>query len=179
MTTTRTHKDLGKGPSDAPEVKAPVVGWREYVSLPDLGVDRIKAKVDTGARTSALHAIDIHYQAKHGATWVRFAVHPRQRSAKRVVDCEAPLIEERYVTDSGGKRTLRPVIVTAVMLAGERLLVELTLVARDEMGFRMLIGRQALRGRFLVDSGRSYLTGGRPKKKKKKKSKNPPAKASK
>lgn len=148
-----------------------MIGWREYVSLPDLGIERIKAKVDTGARTSALHAINIKYHTRHGATWVTFSVHPRQRDAKLIVDCAAPLVEERYVTDSGGKRTLRPVIVTTVVLSGELRLVELTLVARDEMGFRMLIGRQALRGRLLVDSSRSYLGGGRKKKKKKKKKK--------
>jgi hypothetical protein len=145
-----------------------VIGWREFVALPDLAVDRVKAKVDTGARTSALHAINIEYSTRHGATWVTFAVHPRQRDTKKIVDCAAPLIEERYVTDSGGKRTLRPVIVTTMVVGGQSRAVELTLIARDAMGFRMLIGRQALKDLFLVDSGRSYVTGGRKKKKKKK-----------
>jgi hypothetical protein len=145
--------------------KLPAVGWREYVALPKLGIDRIKAKVDTGARTSALHAINILYITRQGATHVRFEVHPKQRSTKRLVHCEAPLLEERYVTDSGGKRTLRPVILTQVAIAGKTVDVELTLVSRDEMGFRMLIGRQALRNSFVVDSGRSYLGGGKKKKK--------------
>lgn len=148
--------------------KLPAVGWREYVALPSLGVDRIKAKVDTGARTSALHAINILYVTKGGATHVRFEVHPKQRSTKRIVHCEAKLLEERHVTDSGGKRTLRPVISTEVVIAGRAVTVELTLVSRDEMGFRMLIGRQAIKGRFVVDPGRSYLGGGRLKKTKKK-----------
>lgn len=165
MNPKKTTPSVDEAPRRAAKA---VIGWREYVKLPDLGVERVKAKVDTGARTSALHAINIQYHTRHGAPWVTFSVHPRQRSAKQVVDCAAPLVEERYVTDSGGKRTLRPVIVTSVTVKEEILTVELTLVSRDEMGFRMLIGRQALRGRFLVDSGRSYVTG-RPKKKKKKK----------
>lgn len=149
--------------------KLPAVGWREYVALPGLGVERVKAKVDTGARSCALHAINILYVTKHGATHVRFEVHPKQRSTKRIVHCEARLLEERLVTDSGGKRTLRPVILAEVVIAGKTVAVELTLVSRDEMGFRMLIGRQALKGSFVVDPGRSYLGGGRLLKKKKKK----------
>jgi hypothetical protein len=139
-----------------------VIGWREWVALPLLSVARIKAKVDTGARTSALHAIDIRYVERQGRTWVAFAVHPRQRDAKKIVHCEAPLIERRFVTDSGGKRTLRPVISTVVEVDGRAFEVELTLIARDDMGFRMLVGRQAIRGRFLVDPGRSYLAAKPP-----------------
>jgi len=138
------------------------IGWREYLSLPALGIDRIKAKVDTGARTSALHAINILYVTRLGVTWVQFDVHPFQRSSKRVVRCEAPLIEERYVTDSGGNRTLRPVIETQIALHGYVVAVELTLISRAEMGFRMLLGRQAIRGQFLVDPGHSYLSRTRP-----------------
>ena len=139
-----------------------IVGWREYVSLPELGLARVKAKVDTGARTSALHAINISYIVRAGKTWVRFEVHPLQRTTKQIVICEAPLIEDRHVRDSGGKTSLRPVIETVVYLKGRKIRVELTLVARGTMGFRMLIGRQALRGRFLVDAGRSYLGGKKP-----------------
>jgi hypothetical protein len=146
-----------------------VVGWREYVGLPELGISRVKAKVDTGARTSALHAINIRYIVKAGKTWVKFEVHPLQRTTKQVVVCEAPLIEERFVRDSGGKTSLRPVIETLVVIKSRPLRVELTLVARGTMGFRMLIGRQALQGRFVVDVGRSYLGG----KKKTKKTKTP------
>ncbi len=135
----------------------PAIGWREFVALPRLGVDRIKAKVDTGARTSSLHAINIIYVTRQGQTHVRFEVHPKQRNTKSLVHCEAPLLEERHVTDSGGTRTLRPVIETEVVLAGKTLKLELTLISRAEMGFRMLIGRQAMRGSFVVDPGHSYL----------------------
>lgn len=150
--------------------KLTTIGWREWVALPDLAIKTIKAKVDTGARTSALHAFNIRYIHKHAKTIVQFEVHTLQRNHRVFVTCEAPLVEERFVTDSGGKRTLRPVIVTTAEVAGERLEIELTLTSRDEMGFRMLLGRQALRGRFLVHSGRSFV-GGRPGKKKKLKKK--------
>ena len=111
-----------------------------------------------------MHAINIRYINRHGATWVHFEVHPLQRNTKQLISCEAPLIEERMVRDSGGKSTLRPVIETMVTLCGKDLHVELTLVSRGTMGFRMLIGRQAIRGEFLVNAGRSYL-GGKPRRK--------------
>ncbi len=149
------------------------VGWREYVVLPDLGIERIKVKIDSGARTSALHAVNIRYEREGTTTWVYFDVHPRQRNTKAVVHCQAPLLEERLVRDSGGKRTLRPVIETTMMLHGELIVLELTLVSRDNMGFRMLVGRQAIRGKFLIDPSRSFL-GGTFKKKKLKKIKKKP-----
>lgn len=134
-----------------------VIGWREWIALPDLGVSSLKVKVDTGARTSALHAFNIHYFARQGRLWARFDVHPLQRDSKTIAHCEAPLIEERYVTDSGGRRTLRPVIETQIAIGATLHTVEITLITRDSMGFRMLLGRQAIRGRFLVDPGRSFL----------------------
>ncbi|MCK6460188.1 MAG: RimK/LysX family protein [Planctomycetes bacterium] len=142
----------------------PHVGWREWVSLPALGVRRIKAKIDTGARSSALHAFEIEVVRRGGAAYVRFVLHPLQRSLKRSVAAEVPLLEERHVRSSNGLVSRRPVIRTAVEILGERREVELTLVPRDEMGFRMLLGREAIRHGFLVDPGRSYL-GGRPKRK--------------
>jgi hypothetical protein len=146
----------------------PVIGWREYAKFPDLNIERIKAKVDTGARSSSLHAVNIEYFTKQGERWVRFEVHPDQKTSKVVVSCQAKLLDERQVKDSGGKRTHRPVIETTIVLGVTPIKAELTLIARDAMGFRMLIGRQAVRGRFLVDPGHSYKMG-RPKKKKKKK----------
>lgn len=134
----------------------PTVGWREWLALPELGIGRIKAKVDTGARSSALHAYDIEHFSRLGLNYVKFKVHPVQRNSRIVRTCEAEVIELRKITSSGGHVTLRPVIVTAVELLEQRWQVEMTLVSRDEMGFRMLLGRQAVRNRFLVDPGRSF-----------------------
>ena len=140
------------------------IGWREWVALPDLGVTRIKAKIDTGARSSALHAFDLEHFRRRGHDMVRFAVHTLQRSNKRVIVAEAEMLDERIVRSSNGVNALRPVILTRVELLGESWPIELTLASRDEMGFRMLLGRQAVRGRFLIDPGRSYLAGRPPRK---------------
>ena len=144
----------------------PVVGWREWVGLPDFGIRHIKAKVDTGARSSSLHAFDLHEFERDGANWVRFQVHPVQRKKDRTVSVEAQVLEYRSIRSSSGTASMRPVIVTNVRLLGITWPVELTLASRDEMGFRMLLGRTAFRRRFLVDAGRSYC-GGKPKRRKK------------
>ncbi|NCQ34982.1 ATP-dependent zinc protease [bacterium] len=144
----------------------PVIGWREWVGLPQLGIKSIKAKVDTGARTSSLQAFDIREFQRDGETWVRFSVHPMQRNSKRVVPVEAKVLETRAVRSSNGKVSQRPVVVTNVELLGVTWPVELTLAGRDKMGFRMLLGRETVRRRFLVDCGRSYY-GDRPPRKKK------------
>lgn len=140
-----------------------VVGWREWVRLDLLGVQAIKAKVDTGARTSSLHAFRVKTFERDGAPYVRFQVHPVQRKTKPTVECEWPVHEFRKVRSSSGHEALRPVILTEVTVAGQVFEIELTLANRDQMGFRMLLGREALRDRFVVDSGRSYVGGGRPK----------------
>jgi hypothetical protein len=147
----------------------PVVGWREWLALPALGIARIKVKVDTGARSSSLHAYDVEVFRRKGRDMVRFEVHPLQRRSTPSVVAEAELHEMRRVRSSTGHETLRPVIVTPIEFDGRTWDVELTLANRDEMGFRMLLGRQALRRRALVDPGRSYY-GGRPLKKKRKRS---------
>jgi len=139
--------------------RRPVIGWREWVALPELGIEAIKPKIDTGARSSAIHAVDLETYQQKGATWVRFSVHPLQRNSKVTVTTDAEVVEYRRITSSTGHRSRRPVIVSDVELMGQRWPIELTLANRDEMGFRMLLGRQALRKRFLVDPGQSYLAG--------------------
>ncbi|MFN3189471.1 MAG: ATP-dependent zinc protease [Aureliella sp.] len=139
----------------------PVIGWREWVALPEFGIGRIKAKVDSGARSSALHVAELESFEKAGSEWVRFKIYPRQRRTQRVVVAEAPLLEYREVRSSNGKVAERPVITVDIVLGEERWNVELTLANRASMGFRMLLGREAFRGRFLVDAAASYC-GGKP-----------------
>lgn len=141
----------------------PRVGWREWVGLHDLAIRSVKAKIDSGARSSCLHAFDIEPFERAGEPWVRFEVHPIQRNDRLVKSCEARVFDRRRVRSSNGVASERFVILTTLDLIGHRLPIELTLANRDAMGFRMLIGREAIRGRFLIDSGRSYL-GGRPRK---------------
>lgn len=135
----------------------PVIGWREQVALPKLGISEIKAKIDTGARSSSLHAFHLEKFQRQEKQMVRFQVHPYQRDSHRTVTAEAELFDWREVRNSGGYTQLRPVIQTIVELGGKEWLIELTLTNRDVMGFRMLLGRQAIRRRFLVDAGKSFL----------------------
>jgi hypothetical protein len=139
-----------------------LIGWREWVQLPDLGVFEIKAKVDTGAATSSLHAFRVERFERDGVPYVRFEVHPRQRSRKPTIECEAQVVRETSVRNPGGRTERRPVIASTVVVAGVPVDALINLTGRDEMGFRMLLGRRALRNRFVVDPGRSYL-GPRPR----------------
>ena len=138
-----------------------VLGWREWVALPELGIERIKAKVDTGARTSALHAFDVELVEEDGQKIVKFSIHPKQKDLNAVIQCQAPLFDEREVRDSGGHTEKRYVIESSILIGSAVHKVEMTLTNRDSMGFRMLLGRTTMKGHYLVDTGKSYLTGPR------------------
>jgi hypothetical protein len=141
-------------------VESLTVGWREWLSLPDFGIQRLKAKVDTGARTSAIHAFEVTPFEKNGQPWVRFGLHPNQSETDTVIWCEAEVADKRNVTDSGGHTENRFVIVTRVTLGSKTWPVEVTLTNRDNMLFRMLLGRTAMTaGNIVVSPGQSFLTG--------------------
>ncbi|MCL1143960.1 ATP-dependent zinc protease family protein [Shewanella gaetbuli] len=135
-----------------------IVGWREWGTLPEIGNEKIKIKVDTGAKTSCLHAFKIKPFQKEKQKWIRVWLHPEQESDREVV-AEFAVFDRRQVRDSGGHVTQRYVIKTPIIIGGKQFDIELTLTNRDNMKFRMLLGRRALEGRFLVDSAASYLAG--------------------
>ena len=135
----------------------PVIGWREWVALPDFGIDAIKAKIDTGARTSAIHAFDIRPFTERGVPWVSFVLRPAQRHRNPSIQCTAPVVDERKIRSSNGEQERRHVIEVEARLGETVWLIELSLTNRDELGFRMLLGREAVRRHFLVDPDRSYL----------------------
>jgi len=139
-----------------------LVGWREWAQLPDLAGVWVKAKVDTGARTSALHAFDMQEATIDGETRVQFMIHPWQKSSKDATPAEAVVIGHRSIRSSSGAEDLRPIIRTLLQLGVHSFEVEISLTRRDDMGFRMLIGREALRRRATIDPGRSYITGKPP-----------------
>lgn len=155
--TPVSSSSLKHSASTKASVTLPIIGWRERVALPQLNIEQIKAKIDTGARSSALHAFKIEEFELNNKLMIRFQVHPRQRDNKYIVMAEAELLEYRKVTSSGGHAQIRPVILTTVQLGMKQWPIELTLTNRDVMGFRMLLGRQALRERFVIDPGKSFL----------------------
>lgn len=134
-----------------------IVGWREWITLPQLGIDRIKAKIDTGARTSALHAFDVEPYQKYNGQYVRFKIHPIQKDETILIECNAKVFDQRYVTDSGGHKELRFIIKTSIVLGEMNWLIEITLTNRDTMGFRMLLGRTAMKQRLIVNPSKSFL----------------------
>ena len=136
------------------------VGWREWLSLPQLGLTRIKAKVDTGARTSAIHAFSVEEFEQDKQLWVRFGVHPNQGDNDTIKWCEALVIDQRNVTDSGGHTEKRYVIQTELSLGQKQWPIEVTLTNRDNMLFRMLLGRTAMTaGNLIVNPAMSFMTG--------------------
>ncbi|MGO0576049.1 ATP-dependent zinc protease family protein [Ornithinimicrobium panacihumi] len=138
-----------------------VVGWREWVQIPHLDVPWIKAKIDTGAKTSSLHAFDLKVLDREGQQWVRFEVHPWQATADDAVVVEVPVHDVRSVRSSSGHAETRYVVLLPLVLGRREVQAEVTLTDRDEMGFRMLVGREALVQGYLVDPALSYA-GGRP-----------------
>jgi hypothetical protein len=135
------------------------LGWREWISFPELNIHKIKAKIDTGARTSALHAFMIEPFSRDSKLWVRFAIHPIQGDSDTVVECEAPVQDQRIVRDSGGHDELRYVIDAHIAIGDDLIHCEVTLTDRDTMMFRVLLGRTALRTRYVIYPGKSYMQG--------------------
>ena len=136
-----------------------IVGSEEWCSFPDLGIPTIKARVDSGAKTSALHAINIAPFIKDGENWVKFDINPIQNNVKTIIHCESKLIDKRIVKSSSGFREQRYVIGSELEIGGKNWPIEITLTNRDSMGFRMLLGREAMSGRVLVDPEQKYLLG--------------------
>ena len=149
-------------PAPSPDPAQVVVGWREWVSLPQADVEWVKAKIDTGARSSSVHAFDLEVREIDGRERVRFCLHPWQRSDDDVAELDLPVLDRRDVRSSNGQTEQRYAVAMDVTLAGRTITTVMTLSNRDEMGFRMLIGREALERGFLVDASRSYA-GGRPR----------------
>lgn len=135
------------------------IGWREWIGFPALGIDRMKAKIDTGARTSVVHAFRLRKIERDNEAWVEFYIHPVQHKRNPEMFCTARVADERIVKSSNGETETRYVIVTPMRLGDETWPIEVTLSDRDQMGFRALVGRSAIRRRFIVDPGSSYLLG--------------------
>ena len=136
-----------------------LVGWREWCSLPEIGIPAIKAKIDTGARTSSLHAFDIKTSRTEQHGRVHFSSHPIQGNSKIVIQCHAPIVDERYITSSSGHKELRCVISTKLVLGNITQEIQLTLSDRDPLRFRMLLGREALSKNVIINPGRSLCLG--------------------
>ncbi|WP_401000129.1 ATP-dependent zinc protease [Agromyces sp. GXQ0307] len=149
--------------TDVPNHSNTIAGWREWVRLPQADVEWMKAKLDTGARSSALHAFDVEEFEREGVAWVRFGIHPWQDTDADAATVELPVHDRRVIRSSTGHTQERLVVLMEIVLHDRPVTAEVTLTNRDEMGFRMLIGREALRNGFLVDAGRSFVGGRAPR----------------
>ena len=134
-----------------------ITGWREWAELPELGIQNIKVKIDTGAKTSSIHAFDIRPFTQEGKEWVQFDVHPLQDQEQLTHTCTLPIVDYRWITSSMGSSQLRYIVHTTLKIAEFTTHIELSLANRDEMGFRMLVGRDALSNNVLVNPNRSFL----------------------
>lgn len=163
--TSGVNAGPAEPPFEAPRYRqnATVAGWKEWASIPALGLPWVKAKLDTGARSSALHATDIELFQRDGSEFVRFTTHPWQGSLLDPSTVELPIVDTRQVKSSTGHSQIRAVIEAEVTLGQRTFVTEFTLTSRHHMGLRVLIGRQALRDRFLVDSGTQYACGRPPR----------------
>ncbi|BCN92605.1 ribosomal protein S6 modification protein [Thiomicrorhabdus immobilis] len=136
------------------------VGWREWVKLPELGIKRLKCKVDTGAKNSALHTFDLSTFEHDGELWVRFSIHIDEHDLSKIQTCEAKVQDIRDVTDSGGNVTNRYFIETLIEIGEHKIMAPVSLTSRDTMAFKMLLGRTALRqAGLVVHPAKSYLQG--------------------
>ena len=136
-----------------------IIGSREWCSLPELGINLIKAKIDSGAKTTALHADNLTKFSKKGENWVKFSLHPLKSRPELIVECEAKLIEKRIIKSSNGTKEERFVIETKLVLGNLSYQIEVTLTNRKLMGFHMLLGRQAMSNKVLIDCEFRYLLG--------------------
>ncbi|MEQ8745505.1 RimK/LysX family protein [Pyruvatibacter sp.] len=148
-----------KPPASKPLRILPVIGWREWVGLDEFNVPRIKAKIDTGARTSAIHAFRVRPFSESGVPHVSFMLHPEQRRRTPEIECICAVHDRRKVRSSNGQQELRYVVRTTARIGEFEWPIELTLADRDQLGFRMLLGRQAMRQHFVIDPGRSFVGG--------------------
>ena len=136
------------------------IGWKEWLSLPELGIQAIKAKIDTGARTSSLHTYQLEKFKRQGKDFVRFKIHPLQKRSDISVSCESEIIDVRVVKDSGGHGEERFFIKTPIKLNDKIWDIEMSLTNRENMMFRMLLGRTGLvSGNLIVDSAIDYTVG--------------------
>ena len=148
---------MGKQP--VKDQERPLLGWREWVALPEFGIPSLKAKLDTGARTSALHAFALEPVERDGRSCVRIGIHPLQKHSVPEVWCVAPITDRRWIRDSGGHCELRYIVETTVQIGNAAWRIETSLTDRDNMMFRLLLGRTAIAGHYIVDPARSYVTG--------------------